>query len=223
MSYETRENGELKINFGAIDEERKININSASLKLFIYLLEGLGVDNPAQLSRNILIWRGDLPDTDKIYESLGYSPKADKFNNIEELELVKGITSENFNKIKDNVTVYSDGFINANTVSEEILTLLAKSVAENQEQMSYVEQVVDNIIQQREANSYFKTVDDIVISDLNSGTSLDEELFYSLKEQLKVTSEYFKMQASGYIGRTQKNIQAVYYRTNKKIVYWHEN
>jgi type II secretory pathway component PulK len=89
--------------------------------------------------------------------------------------------------------------------------------------MSYVEQVVDNIIQQREANSYFKTVDDIVISDLNSGTSLDEELFYSLKEQLKVTSEYFKMQASGYIGRTQKNIQAVYYRTNKKIVYWHEN
>ena len=56
--------------YGVVDEERKININTASKELLTVLLEELDLASPEEVADNILIWRGDAPDTDKIYEAM---------------------------------------------------------------------------------------------------------------------------------------------------------
>ncbi|MEK6714715.1 MAG: hypothetical protein AABY43_01550, partial [Candidatus Omnitrophota bacterium] len=91
VSYQdTKKDSQPEIIYGVIDEERRININTASYELLIALFRECGLLQPEAEKRadNILIWRGDKADDNKIYESLGYPPKGNKFSNLEELKLV---------------------------------------------------------------------------------------------------------------------------------------
>ncbi|MFH0858177.1 MAG: helix-hairpin-helix domain-containing protein [Candidatus Omnitrophota bacterium] len=214
-----------EIKYGVTDEERKININKAD-KSLLASLPGISED----LANNILAWRGDkdpdIPESAKDYEALGYTYKNETFVNIEELLVVKGLTEETYNQIKDLITVWGekDGKININTASPEILIILANSVAKDNER-GCVDVVVNEILRQRAEKKYFTTLSEIVISDdLVGGTSSDVDLFnISLKPNLIVTSNYFRIISEGNVDGLKREISCVYDRDERKIVFWHEN
>lgn len=59
-----------------------------------------------------------------------YEPKNGPFESLEELALVKGVTPEIFDLIRDHLTIYGSGKINVNFASKEIL-LYVPTISEN--------------------------------------------------------------------------------------------
>lgn len=91
-----KELGSGKYSYMFMDEESRININSASLNVIKQLP---GLNQP--LAQAIIASR--------------------PFKYKEALLLVDGITKEIFDQVRDYITVYSDGSINVNTASVEVL------------------------------------------------------------------------------------------------------
>jgi len=90
-----------------IDEESKININTASGEIILRLP---GLDDP-ELVQNIL------------------QSELRPFHYKEEILLVKGMTQETYDKFKDLITVFSNGKVNINTAPLEVLQALGMSSA----------------------------------------------------------------------------------------------
>lgn len=102
LSQKTRKDiDDLYFEFSAEDERAKLNINTLSLQELAKLpgLDEKGAEN---------IIASDLRP----------------FAAIEELLEVDGMTREVYNGLEDLITVHSDGKININTVSGEVLTVL---------------------------------------------------------------------------------------------------
>jgi len=223
------------------DEERKININTASAGLLFNLLKDSNFQEAqAQEFLNyIRVWRGDKDATLNAKAETYKNFKRSPFSNCEEVILILDFfyknrgeadcrtkAQETFNGLKDLITVYADNlntFVNINTTSERILTILANSVAEDDEQRNCVARVVSKIIELREQEEKkcFENLDSIKI-DVAAG-SPDENLLANLKKGFILKSGYFKIEATGNAGKTIKKITAIYNRQDKKIVYWHEN
>ncbi len=138
------------------DENGKINlngINDENREIFISFLDNKGVDvlDADVIADSILDWvdTDDLTHIngaeDKYYESLPepYKSKDDAFSAIEELMLVRDVTPEIFESIRDEVTVYGDKQIkiNVNFTSKDIISSipgLSDDIAD--ELMSYIEE-----------------------------------------------------------------------------------
>jgi len=90
-----------KFSYVMIDEESKININTAT-EAIIAKLPGL---NP-ELAKKVLV------------------STLKPFVVKEEILLVEGITEEIYNGFKDIITVYTDGKVNINTAGTDVLTVL---------------------------------------------------------------------------------------------------
>lgn len=205
-----------------VDEERKININTASKELLTALLEEYSFSDIEARVNNILIWRGDIPDEAKIYEGLGYSSKGAVFTNCQELLLVKDFQLQDYQLLKDTITVYPGDKVNINTAAEDVLTILANSVAQGAEQQNAVASVVTGIINIRNDPNRgpFK---DIAAAQIDAAPgSADESLFNNLKPKLTVASSYFTVESTGNAGKIKTRIEAVYNRAEKKTTYWHE-
>jgi type II secretory pathway component PulK len=123
--------------YGLMDEQSKININTVSEETLINLLLYFDTDEDLALSiaGSIIDWR-DADDVvassargllygaeNGYYQALEqpYACKNAPFENIYELLLVKGVTTEILHKIKPYITVYGNGMININTASEVTL------------------------------------------------------------------------------------------------------
>jgi type II secretory pathway component PulK len=133
---------EEKIFYGVQDEERRININTMPKEAIERLLRYLEVTepDPAILAASIEDWRDEgatredgSPEDD--YSAEGYPRKDNFFDVGEELLLVKGMTPEIFNKIKDCTTVYpkTSAKLNVNTASLPALYALGLSVDKSQD------------------------------------------------------------------------------------------
>lgn len=124
-------------NYGMVDEERKININKADTKTLERLLRivmGFDETKAQELAASIVDWRdsdsqlsipfGSAEDPD--YKSLTYpyESKDAPFEVLDELLLVKGMDRDTFEWLKDYITVYGSGKVNANTASRVILLTL---------------------------------------------------------------------------------------------------
>jgi len=117
---------------GLIDEERKININTAPYEVLqncLVLAGGFSSSKAADIAAAIIDWR-DADDDEtpggtesRYYEFLTppYRCKNGGFETMEELCLVKGVTPELFSKMPDYFTVYGRGKVNINTACNEIL------------------------------------------------------------------------------------------------------
>ncbi len=222
VSYDTvDENNETVTIYGVIDEESKININTASQPLLLALLEKYEI-SPAQDTVNyILIWRGDIPDDNKIYENLGYPCKSDKFTTIQELKLVKDIDAQGYQVLKGLITVYGDDKVNINTVSLQALTIFCRGIAK---ELSIDETFADNvaakIIELRNSKGFFKDKGEISII-----LTADEEtnIFNNLMNDIILKSENFLIESEGFVSKIKGKIVTVYSRKDKKILYWHES
>ncbi|MBM3253535.1 MAG: general secretion pathway protein GspK, partial [Candidatus Omnitrophica bacterium] len=214
-------NNRLKTIYGVIDEERKININIASRELLLALLEEFAVNAAQDIVNNILIWRGDISDNDKIYEKLGYPCKADNFSNIEELTLVKDITPNDYQKLRESITTYGDGFVNINTVSFKTLTIFAHGIAKSLSiDENFADSVATKIIELRDRNGCFKEKNEI---DIILTGEEEENIFNKLMDSIIFKSDNFLIEATGNVVKIRGKISAVYNRKDKRILYWHES
>ncbi len=123
--------------YGLIDEERKINLNKTDLETIQNLLIGVvGLEETVaqNLAASIVDWRDDDSELsvplgsaeDSTYRNLDnpYEAKDADFEIFEEFLLVKGMTQEVLDKLRIYTTIYSNGKININTVSFEVLLAL---------------------------------------------------------------------------------------------------
>jgi len=205
--------GEGRFYYTIIDEEGKLNLNTASSSelRYIFLYAGADVEDIDTIVDSIEDWR-DGNNLHRLngaeedyYRSLEppYSSKDGPFSTVEELILVKGITKEVlFGKIDEDgkkipgvleyLTVFGSGAINVNTAPEPVLEAILGPVE------------ASNIIIQRESGP------------IQSGGG-----------RLKVSSNTFSVistgeNADGSIKRTIKVIMKKY-GDQIKILYWNDN
>jgi hypothetical protein len=231
VSYEALdENNEPKTIYGVIDEERYININTAPSGLLTELLERSGVIDASRIANNICAWRGDTGIDIPEYQDLGYTNKGSSFLNKEELLLVKDIDRGIYNKLAPLTTVWhynsNDGYgkVNLNTTSKEILEtligycqkqLIADRVTENDPG-----DLLDRIMQVLPANDFNGLHKELSKQGLSSGQS---NILNKLQKIIIFKSSCFYIKSSGKINDNYiSDINCIFDRYNKKILYWHE-
>lgn len=109
---------------GLIDEERKLNLNTASADHLTRLIELVqpGVDAPA-VAAAMIDWRDEAagpvcpapPDL---------TCHNGAFDSVEELRLVPNMTAELFTALQPYVTIYGSGQVNVNTASAIVLNAM---------------------------------------------------------------------------------------------------
>jgi len=229
--------------YGMIDEERKININTASAAVLEALFQNQASLTPGQakeIADSIVDWR-DPDDTRRengaetgYYLSLSssYPCKNNKFDILEELILVKGMRPEIFQAVRDFITIYGDGRVNINTAPYPVLHALGPS-----------EILAEKIIRCRAGSDEVEGTEDdevftqpsAIISALNKKQTLTQEETNQINNLITtnaigVKSTYFQIVSSGYLAdintgekdlKNSKKITCIINR-NGKIVFWQE-
>ena len=228
--------GEGNFSVGIVDEERKVNINKASREILKNLFEmaaELEPDEAGALADSVIDWRdeddepGDEGAEDWYYSTLHppYSCKNADFETIEELFLVKGVTHEIFDCVRDLITVYGDGAVNINTADEKVLRILGME-----------EELVEKILQFRQEGAYgTEEYEGIFTSAEHIASVLDSAIGLSATEInrinrifglgfLTVVSDNFMGNSIGWLTEIDgsASITFVYNRKDKTVKYWHE-
>ena len=233
--------------YGMMDEERKININTASMPILQALFQeraGLTPSQTKEIADSIIDWRDkdnnrrENGAENEYYQSLpqAYSCKNSNFDVLEELILVKGIKPDIFYAVKDFITLYGDGKVNINTAPYPVLRALGLS-----------DSLSNKIIHCRAGGDGIEgTEDDEVFtktSDNNSILTARESLTSSeiasinnliITNAVTIQSNYFRIISEGYLAdidienenaekdkKNSKKITCIVHR-NGKIVYWQE-
>lgn len=225
--------------YGASDEEGKLNINKLDAD-FLAKLPGIS----SEIAAAILDWRdeNDIARAegaeDDYYEELEcpYDCKDAPFSVPEELKLVRGVTDEVYDGVKDIITVYGEGkSVNINTAPEEVLAVL---VGEE------FEELPEKIVKYRNGTDELPgTEDDRIFTDTRTiiaelknplasgGLDPTEEArlndLIQNKKCFKISSSTFRIASRGEVkgGRIRKTIEAVMERTDEgsEILYYHED
>ena len=215
--------------FGVRDEERKININKAPPELLTALLEKYAGMDGLKIADNIRAWRGDAGVAAPDYKDLDYTNKAAKFSNTQELVLVRDISPEVYNQLKESITVYGSGKLNINTVSDETLQMLVNSCIKKLENEGNNERepndLVERIIQLRNSNIIFGSISDLrtELQKQADLTSAQNNLINKLEGLIDTKSTCFFIISHGKINKISYTISCIFDRAKKEIIYWHES
>lgn len=150
----TYENGRLKVVYSITDEERKININkvaSTTLK--------------------------NLPDFGSSRASALTTSTYRPFDVKEEILLIDEIDEEDFNNIKDYITVHGDGRVNMNTCSEETMEILGLK-----------SNVINTIMTFRQGQDGEPNTGDDGVFESNIIETLKENFYLTLGEEQQLVS-----------------------------------
>jgi general secretion pathway protein K len=220
-----------EIEYTIIDEESKLNINSASFESLLELPE---VDE--EIASSIIDWRDEDDEPlafgaeDSYYQSLEnpYPCKNTLFDLIGELLYVRGVTNELFYgsregniPLRDLLTVWGDGKININTAREEILLTIP----------GVREEIIESIIEKlagpdgddgTEDDEPFKSIE-----SLKEIPTITISEYEKLKSHCKVASSYFTIQAQSSLKKSnlRKRITTVLKRKDNSfiILMWKES
>ena len=217
-----------------IDEQSKININTASSILLANLILDTGLAaNSLEIANNICAWRGDKDIGDTDYKDFGYDCKGNKFNNIYELLLVKGVTTEIFRAIQDLITAWpsDNATININTASEGVLGALINTAFDDLKnkgvQVENPTGLLTAIITFRKTNNgYFADPLDLTNLGLTDGQkNIITSETDGLANKVGVKSDTFRIYCTGtnIASRPQCYIDCVFNRKGSKTLYWHQN
>jgi general secretion pathway protein K len=230
--------GQTQTLYGVEDESSKININKVSKEILRSVFERvgeLGHEEAINVAASIKDWR----DADHLV-SLGgaendyyhglkesYQCSNSEFELVEELLFVKGVTPEVFSKIKDIVTVYSQGKININTVGARVLYALGLN-----------KDFAQRIIEYRKGNDGKDGTEDDnlfqTVSDIRGMKALFTEESTQLnslisKNLFTVATNTFRINSIGKTrkeeGGSKRSITCVLKRQEDKqpeILYWRE-
>ncbi len=225
------------IRYGMMDEESKLNINVASKqelsRLFYHVLT-VKKEQADELALSVVDWR-DFGDSvldgffsSRYYENLKhpYSTKNGPFETLDELRVVKGITSQVYDKIIPFLTIYGDGIVNINTASRPVLVSIGID-----------EGVVDVILSIRQGpDGQEATKDDFIFTSMQAfrniiktrGNFSDREMnqVFNIVEQgrLKTESAVYTIESVSRLSLKEQSlaIRCVYDTLKKKILYWSE-
>ncbi|MFH1900796.1 MAG: hypothetical protein ABIK26_00930 [Candidatus Omnitrophota bacterium] len=178
------------IRFGIMDEERKININKAEQNVISLLFQKVcELDQPqaGAIADSIIDWR-DLDEEplsqgaeSNFYQGLEspYKCKNAPFEAVEELLLVKGMGEEIFSRVKDYITVYTQGKVNINTVSFFVLYSLGLG-----------EELINKIIEFRFGSDAIEASsdDNVFTSALNIISELSAFCDLSFEEEINLNN-----------------------------------
>ncbi len=223
--------------YGLTDEERKINPNKASDAVLKHFFEIAGETTSQQagdIADSVLDWV-DADDEPRVngaekgyYAALenGYPCKNKEFEMLEELLLVKGVTPEIFDKVKGDMSVYTNGTVNINTADEVVLRGLGMN-----------ENLAEKVIHFREGNDGKEATEDDnvfdstqnIVSALTASESLSPEETEQLNGVagsgiLSVSSQHFRGESVGGLKdqQTRRRIVFVVDR-QKQIKSWRED
>jgi type II secretory pathway component PulK len=219
VSYPLRgEGGVDEVVYGVVDEERRVNLNTAP-KAVLVRVPGM----TGEIADAIVDWRAE--------RALGES-RDRAFEVLEELLLVEGMTDEVLQAVRPWVTIYGDGKVNLNTAPREVLKALGLGA-----------DLVDKLLRFRSGLDGVRgTGDDQMFASLTSAGS-QLTAFDSLTPQetaeltnliaqnrLKVTSSFFRIHASGRAraGKILRSVEGVVRRGTGQsgtltLLAWHEN
>lgn len=217
-----------KFTFYIEDEERRINLNTATKSM----LDKLGLKEDIVCA--IIDWRDEdnkitKPDgvEDEYYQSLNrpYHCKNAPFESIEELLLVKGVSSEILygeDNISQLITVYGKGKININTAPKKVLSTLP----------GLNDELAQNIINYRagvdlkegtEDDKIFKYPTDIIEKDNGTGVyGIGEKEYEQFKNLITTKSNNFRITSVGIKDKVVSKIIAIFNKETDKIIYWKE-
>lgn len=207
------------------DEDGKINVNKLAtasggvtgdeMRLFmVRFLEQF--DLKGDISDTIADWI-DQDDNERIpdgaesayYEGLeeSYEAKNKPLDSLQELRLIKGMEDDIFNKLKNLLTVNSDGWININTASKKLLMSLSEDINGD---------IADEILAWREENPFQAKV------DVKNNISMSEKTYNDIAKFIDVKSNYFSITSRGEVNQSRKTINAVVKRQGDKtsVLYW---
>lgn len=226
-----KETGTEKLKFyGISTEEGRININTATKEL-LSNLSGLTAD----IAAAIVDWRdeNDIPQPggaeNAYYQSLvpPYSCRNKEFKCIEELLLVKDVTPQIFDKIKNLVTVHSNGKININAADYNVLCALMGEILAYK--VVRFRQGADGETGTQDDN-FFAAVGTIQATLNNFEPLIPEEsaaISNLAATILDVKSSNFRIDITAKVkqGKIKKHITCIIERTPgqpSKIKYWNE-
>lgn len=230
---------------GIIDEERKINLNSAPLDMLRICFENIGWDRESAqaLARLICIWRGDTsPELDQEAKQLEFF-KKEPVAVPEELlfvfeyyfsthPLAGGQDAETLlEHLRKYGTVLGDVTkININTASPEVISVLITTCLETLQKSGIsinpnTAPLMDFILTTREQTP-FATVD---LENAMREKGLDDTELLALIQELKnfigVTSQNFHVFSTGKIAQTNitRWIDCIFNRPSGQFLYWRQN
>ena len=229
--------GVLETRYGLSDEESKINLNTAGLTVLENLFiaaAGLEEVEAQELAASIVDWRDkdsqlSIPlgsAEDSYYRGLAYpyEAKDSEFESLDELLLVKGMTPEIFERLRDYVTVSSSGRVNINTASSPVLLALGLE-----------EDIADKIIRYRSAddgilgseddNVFMKPAD--IVPHLSQSFHLSDsqisKLTLVVDQGLNVYSNNFMIRSIARLNNRKAELRVVCIADIfGKILYWQE-
>lgn len=200
--------------YSITDEEGKLNINTAPVEQLkhVFLESGVEVSDADTIVDSIVDWRdgNDLHmlngAEEDYYSSLSrpYSCKDAKFDSVEELLLVKGMTRDILYGSEDEegetvyegaakyLTVHGSGKININTASSIVLEAAFGTAS------------ADNIIAQREGGSLSRPV---------SGGQVGSSFFTVISKGSNADGT-IKRTVKAVLRRVEKNMETVYWNDN---------
>jgi type II secretory pathway component PulK len=230
------------------DEECRININQVNTdfqkQMLATLFESLGIEDPQGLRDLICDWVDIDPepaDSDRIFKNSNLESPQELMLILEFFYKKKGEpeplkkAQEEYEIIKDFITVYTEGKININTVSLELLETLTDAVVRQMQAQgitdlpteAQTQELLNLIFNFREEGKVFTKVNDAV-KDLGlEPTDKKAQIinFLIAQDSICVSTQYVRIEASGLINnKAVKKVLIVVKRDEPgKILYWHEN
>ncbi len=228
--------GEEETFYGMVDEERKININQASaevLKKLFEVIAEMSSPEAGDMADAIIDWRdtddelSDYGAENGYYQTLNpsYSCKNNNFEVLEELFLVKGMTQDIFDKVKNFITVFGEGRININTADSLVFQSLGLSLSLAEKIRHY--RSGSDLIEGTEDDQAFDSADNIIsVLEASEGLSSEEKNLLSEKleaELLDVKSHYFMGYVTSQLIDEEKSQKIVFViNRNEDIKFWRE-
>jgi len=236
-----------KIYYGLQDEERRININALTVQnynILSALVNVLGFDEETAktIACAVLDWKDedDSPvDTtygaeDDYYGRLAraHQCKNRSFDSLEELLLVRGMTREIYDALKDYVTVFpKQGTLRVNfdTAPAVVLTALARAMSTVLPDVapSDADALVEKILRYRQGEDGAALTRDDRVVGLNEMpvNATERNLFLAMSQFRTYTSNYLRVRVKGTekARGAQTVIEAVVYRNDLSTLGWHRD
>lgn len=231
--------------YGFTDEERLLNLNGLGVKdinVFKELIVSFGFDT--ELATTIANSTADWVDSDNNVSNEPYGAEDDYYMNLskpyhvknfafdakEELLLVRGMTEEIYDAIKDYVTIFPKTLglkINFSTASKQVLTALFMALSANTPTAGSeeVSSLVDKLIEYRSGDDGIPFTEDDRKVDQEFANELlaSERVIYLMSSNYQAKqSQFYRMRISAKEKNRsiQTDVEAVINRNDMTLLYW---
>jgi general secretion pathway protein K len=223
--------------YGLVDEERKINVNTADKIVLIRIITDVleADDHLAELlAEAIYDWRqsGDSEikgfSSDDYYVNLKnpYPKKSLPFELPDELLLVKGIDRAKYEKLRNYLTVYGTGQVNVNTAGKKVLMALGLPEDITDKVLAY-RRGADGVDQTADDHIFYRVFD--IAAEVNASQKLEPEQMRIIdqlnqRNLLTTNSTFYTIQSQGLLEGTNEKRKVIltFNSTENRIVYWNE-